>query len=267
MDMHDVNRNLRDALVKQMEGNRGSVFAVVRFNPEFIPPPPVAMNGIDPREWHVAEVDNDRVPMLSPRSGPDDICPAMYFIDQSIEIMGINMMGDVNMPHTWAASGYSLSKDQRAANWNTARAHAQALRNGAPQISGWEGAAKLSEAIQQKHSAPVPGPSYTAQSLADEILARESVGLEKYGTTVDGNPLPAYAWHQHGVEEALDLAMYLRRGQRDARDAAMLVETLFAILMDGDDLNDCYVQCSTPGEVTELNAALRSLRALFPAGE
>lgn len=265
MDMQNVNRNLRDAMFKQMDGLVGSLFAVVRFVGENSLE--ILANGIMPRDWHVVEVgkQGNNVVMF-PRAAPDDAFNGGYDLGPWLEIMGINMMGDVNMPHTWAASGHSLTSDQRAANWNTARAHAQALRNGAPQISGWEGAAKLSEAIQRKHSEPVPAPSYTAQSLADEILARESVGLEKYGTTVDGNPLPAYAWHQHGVEEALDLAMYLRRGQRDARDAAMLVETLFAILMDGDDLNDCYVQCSTPGEVTELNAALRNLRALFPAG-
>ena len=146
-------------------------------------------------------------------------------------------------------------------------AHAQALRNGAPQISGWEGAAKLSEAIQQKQAATQHVPSNTAQSLADEILAREAVGTEKYGTTVDGNPLPAYAWHQHGVEEALDLAMYLRRSQADARVAADAVETLFAYLCDPHGKCSFSTDSEDSVDVQYVQNALNTLRDLFPGGE
>ena len=271
MDLQTANRNLREALIKQMVGHvTGSLFAVMRFGPGMPTPPPLS-NGIDPRDWHVVEVSNflgeGDLTMFSPRSGPDDACRASYFIDQSVEIMGINMMGDVNMPHTWAASGLSVSHEQRAANWNTARAHAQALRNGAPQISGWEGAAKLSEAIQQKQAATQHVPSNTAQSLADEILAREAVGTEKYGTTVDGNPLPAYAWHQHGVEEALDLAMYLRRSQADARVAADAVETLFAYLCDPHGKCSFSTDSEDSVDVQYVQNALNTLRDLFPGGE
>lgn len=37
------------------------------------------------------------------------------------------------------------------------------------------------------------------------------MGLAKYGTTVADNPLSHEQWLRHAYEEALDLAVYLRR--------------------------------------------------------
>lgn len=37
------------------------------------------------------------------------------------------------------------------------------------------------------------------------------MGLIKYRTTVAENPLELREWLQHGYEEALDLAIYLKR--------------------------------------------------------
>lgn len=49
-----------------------------------------------------------------------------------------------------------------------------------------------------------------AEVCAD-IAARQQAGIKKYGTTVADNPLPLREWLQHAYEEALDLAVYLKR--------------------------------------------------------
>jgi hypothetical protein len=51
----------------------------------------------------------------------------------------------------------------------------------------------------------------TIVAVQADLARRSAVGVAKYGTTVAGNPLPARAWVQHAYEEALDLAVYLRR--------------------------------------------------------
>ena len=43
------------------------------------------------------------------------------------------------------------------------------------------------------------------------IAKRQQFGTSKYGTTVSANPLTHRQWLQHGLEEALDLAVYLQR--------------------------------------------------------
>lgn len=39
---------------------------------------------------------------------------------------------------------------------------------------------------------------------------RSQLGIQKYGTTLAGNPLSHRQWLQHALEEALDLANYLQ---------------------------------------------------------
>jgi hypothetical protein len=51
--------------------------------------------------------------------------------------------------------------------------------------------------------------------VANDIAARQRKGIAKYGTTVADNPLCFRAWLQHGYEEALDLAIYLKRALRE----------------------------------------------------
>jgi len=49
-----------------------------------------------------------------------------------------------------------------------------------------------------------------AQVCAD-LEKRQRRGLSKYGVTVEDNPLTRHQWLQHAYEEALDLAVYLKR--------------------------------------------------------
>lgn len=54
-------------------------------------------------------------------------------------------------------------------------------------------------------------PTGTEAKVCDLIAQRQRLGVTKYGTTVAANPLSLRQWLQHGLEEALDLAVYLQR--------------------------------------------------------
>lgn len=55
-----------------------------------------------------------------------------------------------------------------------------------------------------------PATGTEARVCAD-IAARQALGIAKYGTTVEDNPLPLRAWLEHAYQETLDKAVYLRR--------------------------------------------------------
>ena len=48
-------------------------------------------------------------------------------------------------------------------------------------------------------------------SIIDDLLYREEKGKMEYGTTMDRNDLTELEWLQHAYEEALDLAIYLKK--------------------------------------------------------
>ena len=54
-------------------------------------------------------------------------------------------------------------------------------------------------------------PIGTEAKVCADIAARQALGIQKYGTTVQDNPLTLRQWLQHAYEEALDQAVYLRR--------------------------------------------------------
>mgnify|MGYP000567710513 FL=1 len=62
----------------------------------------------------------------------------------------------------------------------------------------------------------------TEQEVCKNILDRQQLGIRKYGRTVAGNPLTERQWIQHAYEEALDLAIYLKRlmQEMDAKNSA-----------------------------------------------
>ena len=64
-------------------------------------------------------------------------------------------------------------------------------------------------------------PEGIEAEVCADIARRAAIGLEKYGTTVSDNPLTLRQWLQHGLEEALDLAVYLKRAiaEIDAQEA------------------------------------------------
>ena len=62
----------------------------------------------------------------------------------------------------------------------------------------------------------------TEQEVCKNILDRQQLGIAKYGRTVAGNPLTERQWIQHAYEEALDMAIYLKRlmQEMDAKNSA-----------------------------------------------
>lgn len=54
-------------------------------------------------------------------------------------------------------------------------------------------------------------PSAILQIVIAELKVREERGLSKYGTTMDRKDLTTKEWLQHAYEEALDLAVYLKK--------------------------------------------------------
>ena len=44
-----------------------------------------------------------------------------------------------------------------------------------------------------------------------DIERRQRLGIAKYGTTLANNPLSHREWLIHAYQEALDMALYLRR--------------------------------------------------------
>ena len=62
----------------------------------------------------------------------------------------------------------------------------------------------------------------TEQEVCKNILDRQQLGIKKYGRTVAGNPLTERQWLQHAYEEALDMAIYLKRlmQEMDAKNSA-----------------------------------------------
>jgi hypothetical protein len=53
--------------------------------------------------------------------------------------------------------------------------------------------------------------SGTELRVCQLIAERQMRGMEKYGTTVQANPLSLRDWLQHALEESLDHAIYLKR--------------------------------------------------------
>jgi len=58
-----------------------------------------------------------------------------------------------------------------------------------------------------------------AQVMLD-LRAREKMGIEKYGVSVDRAELDALKWMQHAYEESLDHAIYMKKLIIEAQKAA-----------------------------------------------
>lgn len=54
-------------------------------------------------------------------------------------------------------------------------------------------------------------PTGTEAKVCADIAARQQLGLNKYGMSVQDNPLTTLKWLQHAYEECLDQAVYLKR--------------------------------------------------------
>ena len=55
----------------------------------------------------------------------------------------------------------------------------------------------------------------TEKLVCQDIEARQQLGLKKYGTSVENNPLRLREWLEHAYQEALDLSIYLKRAMQE----------------------------------------------------
>ena len=53
------------------------------------------------------------------------------------------------------------------------------------------------------------------EAVQADLAARSAKGLAKYGMHVGDNPLTHPEWLQHAYEEALDMAVYLKRAMME----------------------------------------------------
>jgi len=58
-------------------------------------------------------------------------------------------------------------------------------------------------------------PQGTEAAVCADIKKRQEHGFEKYGMTVEKNPLTLKQWLQHAYEETLDQAIYLKRAMEE----------------------------------------------------
>lgn len=59
----------------------------------------------------------------------------------------------------------------------------------------------------------------TEKRVCEDIEKRQALGLQKYGTSVEQNPLSLRDWLQHQYEELLDAAVYCRRAIEELDNA------------------------------------------------
>lgn len=52
------------------------------------------------------------------------------------------------------------------------------------------------------------------EELIEEYRFRSLKGISKYGTTLEDNKLSLMQWLQHAKEEAMDMALYLHKAQK-----------------------------------------------------
>lgn len=94
----------------------------------------------------------------------------------------------------------------------------------------------------------------TEARVCADIADRQALGVRKYGTTVEDNPLPLLAWLRHAYEESLDLPIYLKRA----------IEQLGAATFQ-QRVGDWLLACL--GEAIALNTVERNHRFLEEALE
>lgn len=60
-------------------------------------------------------------------------------------------------------------------------------------------------------------PSGIEQMVCEDIDKRQQMGMNKYGISVQQNPLTLKEWLQHAYEECIDQAIYLKRAMEELK--------------------------------------------------
>jgi hypothetical protein len=75
------------------------------------------------------------------------------------------------------------------------------------------------------------------QTIADKIVSRAEVGLQKYGQTMDRKDLDFGQWCDHAIEEILDQAQYMEASKRKYRWMSLVIVQIDS-LSHRSDLSD-----------------------------
>lgn len=89
----------------------------------------------------------------------------------------------------------------------------------------------------------------TEAEVVKDILARQELGLKKYGTTVAKNPLELRQWLQHSYEEQLDNAVYTKRA---IQELDVIIAAGMASAIDVDAITQ-HVTKSLSGKLSGLS--------------
>lgn len=73
-----------------------------------------------------------------------------------------------------------------------------------------EGPRPQPDEVFDQEPKPEPQPTGVEARICKDITSRQQLGIQKYGTTVEENPLSLKDWLQHAYEESLDTAVYLK---------------------------------------------------------
>ena len=77
-----------------------------------------------------------------------------------------------------------------------------------------------SHSISVHDSNRYPTQDSVVNSVIEQFTKRSSVGLEKYGTTLDRTDLTMLDWIQHAQEELMDGILYLEKIKITMRESA-----------------------------------------------
>ena len=76
-------------------------------------------------------------------------------------------------------------------------------------------------------------PQGTELRVCEDIQRRQVRGIQKYGVTVEQSHLASKEWLQHAYEEALDLAIYLKRAIEGMEEAEIKVDDWIMVVESG----------------------------------
>lgn len=89
-------------------------------------------------------------------------------------------------------------------------------------------------------------PTGTEAIVCADIAKRQAVGIKKYGTTVEGNPLPFIEWLRHSYQEKLDDAIYMMRAIQEAeKGPSVSREAVTRILSEVEEKGATRCQAET----------------------
>ncbi|MCS7317215.1 MAG: hypothetical protein NZZ41_02680 [Candidatus Dojkabacteria bacterium] len=70
------------------------------------------------------------------------------------------------------------------------------------------------------------------EEVCEDLKYRSSVGIQKYGKTLERDDYQLKDWLQHAYEEVLDTANYLKAAIRQNKNMLEITKSMFIVLVD-----------------------------------